>query len=101
MNLIGVGEGLGSLPKLTDGRHPTSTGYVYMRGGLKHRDRGPAETGRDGYEAWFKQGKKHRIGGPAVIYPDGRKEWWEEGNLIRVEGAPEELPPGTKLFMTL
>ena len=59
---------------------------IYIRDGQKHRENGPAETMRGGYEAWFFKGKKHRKGGlPAVTHPDGSKEYWEEGKFIRME----------------
>jgi hypothetical protein len=56
---------------------------IYVMDGQKHREKGPAETRPDGYQAYFWKGKKHRIGGPAVIYPDGTVEYWENGKLLR------------------
>jgi len=83
-------------PGLENGRHLTGKGYIYLRDGLKHRDKGPAEVHNDGYQAYYYMGAKHRVGGPAVVYPNGREEWWEKGKLLRVTN-PEGVPPGTKV----
>jgi hypothetical protein len=81
---------------LENGRHPTGTGYVYLKGGLKHREHGPAEIRRDGYEVWWLRGVKHRVGGPAVKYPNGREEYWVGGVLLRVVD-PTKPEPGLKV----
>jgi len=96
--MTAASENLGKPPKMGNGRHPTGTGYVYLRNGVKHREKGPAEIGHNGYEAWYQHGIKHRVGGPAVTYPDGRTEYWEKGQLIRSSG-PNGPAPGTKVNM--
>lgn len=94
---VNAGASLGGVPKMEDGRHPVPGGYVYIRGGVKHRERGPAEVMDNGYRAWWRHGKRHRRKHPAVVHPDGTLEWWEDGKLLRrVENDP--TPPGTKLF---
>lgn len=95
---LSAGESVGNMPRTGNGRFPTGTGYVYIRDGMKHRERGPAETRRDGYEAWYFMGLKHRVGGPAVTYPNGRKEWWVNGKLVKVEEA-FGIKPGVKVDM--
>ncbi len=82
---IPVSMNLGRVPKTGNGRHFIGKRQVYIFDGRKHRENGPAEIGRDGYEAWYKQGLKHRVGGPAVTSAEGTKEWWEEGKLLRRE----------------
>ena len=86
MRMIHVGTSLGPVSNLGTGRIRTPHGYVYLRDGLKHRDKGPAETHEDGYKAWFKMGRRHRVGGPAVIRPDGSEEYWQEGRLLKKSG---------------
>ena len=84
---VPVQVNLGKVPKVGNGLHHIGKRKVYIFGGMKHRENGPAEIGRDGYEAWYTKGVKHRIGGPAVTYANGTKEWWEEGKLIRRESV--------------
>lgn len=91
-------ESVSKTPGLENGRHLTGRGYMYIRRGLKHRERGPAEVWNDGYKAWYFKGQRHRRGGPAVIYPDGRQEWWENGKLLKVVD-PTKTAPGTKIDM--
>lgn len=94
---VSAGHNLGGVPRIEDGRHPVPGGFVHTRGGVKHRDRGPAEVMDSGYKAWWRRGKRHRKGAPAVIHPDGTLEWWEDGKLLRrLEKDP--TPPGTRLF---
>jgi hypothetical protein len=94
---MNAGSSFGGIPKTEDGRHPVPGGYVHIRGGVKHRDRGPAEVLDNGYKAWWRHGKRDRKGAPAIIHPDGTFEWWEDGKFIRkMEANP--TPPGTKLF---
>lgn len=96
MPAVAASENVGRVRIMENGRHPTSNGFVYIRDGVKHRDKGPAEVWRNGYEAWWRMGKKHRKGGPAVTYPNGREEYWEEGRLIKVVD-PNVPAPGTKV----
>jgi len=91
-----AGESLGRAPGLQNGRYATGRGYVYIRNGLKHRERGPAETRNDGYEAWYFLGRLHRVGGPAVTYASGKQEWWENGKLLK-SVDPSRPAPGTKM----
>lgn len=94
---LNVGGSLGGVPKMEDGRHPVPGGYVYIHGGVKHRDRGPAEVMDNGYKAWWLRGKRHRKGAPAVVYPNGNLEFWEDGKLLRkVDNSA--TPPGSKLY---
>jgi len=94
---INASAGIGGVPSVHDGKHSTGRGFVYLRGGVKHRTRGPAEVRDDGYKAFWRHGKRHRKGAPAVYHPDGGMEWWEDGKFLKAE-KPDKLPPGTKLF---
>lgn len=40
----------------------------------------------DGRKEWLKGGKKHRVKGPAVICPNGGQEWWLNGLRHRDDG---------------
>jgi hypothetical protein len=91
-------ESVNRRPGMENGRHPTGKGFVYIRNGMKHREKGPAEINNDGYQAWYSLGLKHRVGGPAVTYPDGRMEWWEKGKLLKATNQTM-LAPGTKVDM--
>jgi len=83
---ISVGNNIGGMPKLPNGRHMVSHGtYIYTKNGLKHRENGPAEVRRDGYQAYYTDGVKDRKGAPAVIRPDGIVEYWEKGKFIKRE----------------
>lgn len=37
-----------------------------------------------GNKVYIKNGMKHRDRGPAVIHRDGTKEYWKEGKLIKI-----------------
>ena len=82
---VPVNVNLGRVPKMPNGLHHIGKRQVYIYNGKKHRENGPAEIGRDGYEAWYQHGLKHRKDGPAVTHSNGTMEWWEEGKMIRRE----------------
>lgn len=55
------------------------TGIVYLRGGVMHRDDGPAYEGMDGTVEYRRNGLLDREAGPAVVWDDGAEEYWEQG----------------------
>ena len=80
---VGVSVNLGRLEKIPNGKQVINgSTTIWVRNGKKHRETGPAEVHRDGYEAWFKDGIPHRLNGPAITHPDGRKEYWINGKKI-------------------
>lgn len=94
MSMIQVSLSLGINPKLPNGRYVVGPNTIWVVNGMKHRERGPAETRRNGYKAWFKYGKLHRDKGPAVMHPNGDQEYWLDGKLIRSEkGAKRDDMP--------
>ena len=57
----------------------------YWKGKL-HRENGPAVIRTTGYQAWYRHGKRHRDDGPAAIHGNGLLEWWVDGkSLTRTE----------------
>jgi hypothetical protein len=89
MSAVQVSLNLGKVPAISNGRYELTGGtVVWFRDGKKHRENGPAEKNRSGYEAWFHRGLLHRDGGPAVTHPTGATEYWIKGQLIRKEDAP-------------
>lgn len=66
-----------------DTRVEAPTGSHYLRGGVPHREDGPAYEGRDGAEAWFRDGKLHRdpADGPALV-EDNFEEYYQDGRLV-------------------
>jgi hypothetical protein len=95
----GIRDNLGGRSRLENGRHPTGKGFVYLRDGVKHREKGPAEIWNNGYKAWYFKGRKHRVEGPAVTYPDGREEWWVNGKMVK-SVDPTKPTPGTKVNLS-
>ena len=83
--MIQVSLSLGINPKLPNGKYVIGRNTVWIVNGEKHRDRGPAETRKDGYKAYYNRGKLHREKGPAIIHPNGDHEYWLDGQLIRIE----------------
>lgn len=59
---------------------------AWFRGGVLHRDGGPAVS-NSGVVAWFQFGVPHRVGGPAFTWPDGESHWYRQGRLHR-NGGP-------------
>ena len=86
MSFVQASINLGRVHKLPNGMYQLpGNSKVYLRDGRKHRENGPAEVRKDGYEAYFWMGLRHRLNGPAVIYPNGIKEYWTHGKFIRRE----------------
>ncbi len=44
------------------------------------------EVLKDGGAEWWKGGLRHRDGGPAVTSPNGVEEWWVRAQLHRLDG---------------
>lgn len=60
-----------------------STSYYYN--GKLHREFGPAFY-KDGSNFWFKGGILHRDNGPAVEYKEGKEIWFRDGKIHREDG---------------
>jgi hypothetical protein len=83
-------------PESPDARNDITRGVdsngsqFWTKGGLLHRDDGPAIIYRSGTEEWYRNGLRHREGGPAAIYANGTQEWYYNGFLHR-EGGPARI----------
>lgn len=58
---------------------------IWFKGGLIHRDEGPAIEYVGGDREWRMYGKRHRLDGPALD-SDLVREWWVEGKRHRLNG---------------
>ena len=66
--------------------HPDG-GMSWRKGGLLHRENGPALIWISGYMEWRLDGELHRDDGPAIKNLDGSEKWYQHGKLHR-ENAP-------------
>lgn len=58
---------------------------VWYRGGIIHRDDGPALTTRFGKKYWYRDGRYHRDDGPAITDDrNGAKYWYRDGKLYDI-----------------
>ena len=95
--LTDVGEQLYT-PHPTGGYDHIQNGRTYRRGGLLHREDGPAVIWPDGTQLHYEDGKLHREDGPAVHGGRGPDEWWREGRRVdvafddAVEADDEQVP---------
>lgn len=71
-------------PHPTGGYDHIQNGRTYRRGGLLHREDGPAVIWTDGTQLHYADGKLHREDGPAVHGGPGGSEWWREGRRVDV-----------------
>lgn len=59
--------------------------------GKYHCESGPAIAWSDGLEEWWLHGNRHREGGPAITGRQ-REEWWVDGRLHRTDGPARKYP---------
>lgn len=55
----------------------------WCKGGMLHRDNGPAATGPNDCFAWYRNGQLHREDGPAVFWSKDVYFWYLDGILQR------------------
>jgi hypothetical protein len=79
-----------------DGCHRRNGHFIHVRGGLLHRDDGPAVERAEGINEWYRDGKLHRDDGPAIDRAGAVKEWYSEGERHRDDGPAVEWASGDR-----
>ena len=70
----------------------------WCKGGILHREDGPAIIRSDGTAIWYLHGKIHREDGPAVTHVSGDQYWYQNSEQHRTDGPAVVFVDGTVMW---
>lgn len=73
-----------------------TSGVIFYRNGLIHREDGPAIIAKNGDRFWYFDNQLHRLGGPAELrFIDKYRGWYNHGKLHNKNGPALVFNKGT------